>query len=150
MEVKKMLYTIGEMAKKMKVAPSTLRYYDSEGLLPFVERSSGGMRVFKERDLGALEIIDCLKRTGMPIKNIKAFMDYSMEGDSTIDKRLEIILNQKTKVVEQIKELEDMLNMLNYKEFYYETAKREGSCKYAYEMPLEDIPKKFHKYIHRD
>ena len=45
-----MIYTVGEMAKKIGVAPSTLRYYDKEGLLPFVERLSGGIRVFKEAD----------------------------------------------------------------------------------------------------
>ena len=45
-----MLYTVGETAKIVGVAPSTLRYYDKEGLLPFVERSTGGIRVFKESD----------------------------------------------------------------------------------------------------
>ena len=45
-----MYYTIGEMARKLNVAPSTLRYYDKEGLLPFVERSDGGIRMFKDAD----------------------------------------------------------------------------------------------------
>ena len=66
-----MVYTVGEMAKKIGVAPSTLRYYDKEGLLPFVERSGGGMRMFKDSDLDWLRIIECLKRTGMPIKEIR-------------------------------------------------------------------------------
>lgn len=52
-----MFYTIGEMAKKMGVAPSTLRYYDKEGLLPFVERSGGGIRMFKDEDIEWLFII---------------------------------------------------------------------------------------------
>ena len=83
-----MFYTIGEMAKKMGVAPSTLRYYDKEGLLPFVERSGGGIRMFKDEDIEWLSIIECLKKTGMPIKEIKQFIDWCIEGDSTIDKRL--------------------------------------------------------------
>lgn len=65
-----MRYTIGEMGKIMGVPTSTLRYYDKEGLLPFVERSSGGMRVFSGEDLEWLYIIDCLKKTGMPLKDI--------------------------------------------------------------------------------
>ena len=52
-----MLYTVGEMAKRIGVAPSTLRYYDKEGLLPFVERSEGGIRVFKETDYEWLQLI---------------------------------------------------------------------------------------------
>ena len=45
-----MYYTVGETACRLGVAASTLRYYDKEGLLPFVERSSGGIRMFKESD----------------------------------------------------------------------------------------------------
>ena len=45
-----MAYTVGEMAKRLGVPASTLRYYDKEGLLPFVERSSGGIRLFKDSD----------------------------------------------------------------------------------------------------
>ena len=74
-----MTYTVGEIAKKLNVAPSTLRYYDKEGLLPFVERSSGGIRVFHD---------ECMKHTGMPIKEIKHFIDYCVEGDSRINERL--------------------------------------------------------------
>ena len=70
-----MIYTVGEMAKKIGVAPSTLRYYDKEGLLPFVERSSGRIRVFKEADYEWLKVIECLKKTGMPLKDIKTFID---------------------------------------------------------------------------
>ena len=71
-----MLYTVGEMAKRLQVAPSTLRYYDKEGLLPFLERSNGGIRMFRESDFEWLSIIACLKQTGMPIKDIKTFIDW--------------------------------------------------------------------------
>ena len=57
-----MVYTIGEMAQMLDVPTSTLRYYDKEGLLPFVERSNGGMRVFKTADYEWLQIIGCLKK----------------------------------------------------------------------------------------
>ena len=71
-----MVYTVGEMAKRLGVAPSTLRYYDKEGLLPFVERSSGGIRVFKDSDYEWLNVIGCLKKTGMPLKYIKSFTAF--------------------------------------------------------------------------
>ena len=62
-----MFYTIGEMAQRLNVAPSTLRYYDKEGLLPFVERSSGGIRMFKDEDMEWLRLLGCLKKAGMPL-----------------------------------------------------------------------------------
>ena len=69
-----MIYTVGEMAKRIGVAPSTLRFYDKEGLLPFVERSEGGIRVFKDADYEWLQVIGCLKKTGMPLKDIKELL----------------------------------------------------------------------------
>ena len=135
-----MLYTVGEMAKKMGVAASTLRYYDKEGLLPFVERSNGGIRMFREEDFEWLSLIECLKRTEMPIKEIKSFIEWCLEGDATIDQRLEMIKKQKAVVEQKLAEMQNTLDALNYKVWYYETAKAAGTCKVPDEMPEEDIP----------
>lgn len=144
-----MFYTIGEMAKKMGVAPSTLRYYDKEGLLPFVERSGGGIRMFKGEDIEWLSIIECLKKTGMPIKEIKQFIDWCIEGDSTIDKRLKLIDRQRERVHEQMAQLEKTLDTLDYKHWYYETAKTAGTCKIHEQMAKEDIPQRMREIKRR-
>ena len=72
-----MFYTVGEMAKILGVPASTLRYYDQEGLLPFVERSKGGVRMFTEADYSTLMVIGCLKKSGLSIKEIKAFIQMA-------------------------------------------------------------------------
>ncbi len=138
-----MLYTVGEMAKKLGVAASTLRYYDKEGLLPFVERSGGGIRMFKESDLEWMRIIECLKKTGMPIKEIKKFVDWCMEGDSTIDLRLELIDSRRAEVLKQMEQMKETLATLDYKHWYYETAKAAGTCDVHKNMKDEDIPERF-------
>lgn len=138
-----MLYTVGEMAKKLNVAPSTLRYYDKEGLLPFVERSDGGIRMFKDEDFEWLHIIECLKKTGMSIKDIKTFIDWCMEGDSTIEQRLQLIDRQREAVLSQIAQMQETLKTLNFKHWYYETAKAAGTCKIHETMKPEDIPEEF-------
>ena len=69
-----MTYTIGEMAKILGVTTSTLRYYDKEGVIPFVERSEGGQRIFKDDDISWLRVIECMKKTGMPLKDIKVLI----------------------------------------------------------------------------
>ena len=138
-----MLYTVGEMARLLGIAPSTLRYYDQEGWLPFVERSSNGIRVFKDADFEWLQIIECLKKTGMPLKNIKEFILMAMQGDETIDDRLELIIKQQKAVKKQIDELQETLNTLNFKRWYYETAKKEGSTAVPRNMTLEEIPEEF-------
>ena len=135
-----MIYTVGEMAKMLSVAPSTLRYYDKEGLLPFVERSGSGMRMFKDADFEWLYIIECLKKTGMPIKDIRDFITMVMKGDETIGERLELFCKQRKAVEEQIEQLQATLDILNYKCWYYETAQKAGTTAVPREMSLEEVP----------
>lgn len=99
-----MTYTIGETAKRLGVAPSTLRYYDREGLLPFAKRTDAGIRQFCEADFEWLRVICCLKKTGMKIKDIKTFVEMAMLGDETIDRRLSLITEQSAAVRSQIHE----------------------------------------------
>lgn len=135
-----MIYTVGEMAKVLNVNTSTLRYYDSEGLLPFVERSSGGMRMFSEKDYEALMVINCLKKSGLSIREIKQFIEWAMQGDETIEQRLELFTTRREAVQKQIADLQQTLQLLNYKCWYYETAKEAGTEDAVKNIPLEDIP----------
>lgn len=138
-----MVYTVGEMAKRLGVAPSTLRYYDQEGLPPFVERSSGGIRVFKDNDYEWLQVIGCLKKTGMQLKDIKSFIEMAMQGDETIEPRLALIVKQKEAVKAQIAELEETLRALEFKQWYYETAKENGSTAVPRNITLNELPEQF-------
>lgn len=135
-----MVYTVGEMAKLLGVPASTLRYYDKEGLLPFVERSSGGMRMFQEQDYEWLQVINCLKKTGMPLKDIRVFIDMAMQGDETIEPRLTLIRQQRDAVNAQLEELRQTLEVLDFKCWYYETACQAGTTSVPRNMPIEDIP----------
>ena len=86
-----MNYTIGELSKIMNVSIHTLRYYDNEGLLPFVQRKPNGQRIFTHRDLIFLNTIECLKSTGMPLKEIKQYIEWCIEGMPTVPQRYELI-----------------------------------------------------------
>ena len=138
-----MFYTVGEMAKRLGVSASALRYYDQEGLLPFVERSRSGMRMFKDSDFEWLQIIECLKKTGMPLKDIREFVIMSMQGDATIDDRLALIIQQQEAVRRQIAELQQTLDTLDFKRWYYETAKEAGTTETPRNMKLEELPEQF-------
>ena len=135
-----MYYTIGEIAKKVNMSPHTLRYYAKEGLLPFVERSKSGIRMFKDEDFKGIMLIECLKKAGMTIKEIKTYIDWLIEGDSTIHQRLKMFKKRKEAVEKQIAELEETLDVLKYKCWYYETAKNAGTCTIHETIKNEDIP----------
>lgn len=140
-----MPYTIGEMAKRLGVTASTLRFYDKEGLLPFVARSDGGIRLFKDADLEWLLMIECLKKTGMSLKDIRRFVEMAMQGDDTIEARLALIVRQKQAVEQQIAALEEIHTTLAFKEWYYETAKAAGTTAVPRQMPPEALPPEFQR-----
>ena len=122
-----MTYTIKQVAEKLGVAVSTLRYYDKEGLLPFIDKKENGTRVFKDEDFNGLSIISCMKSSGVPIKDIKKYMDLCTEGDSTLKERMEIFLERKEIVKKQIEELNNVLETIDYKICYYESAIEAGT-----------------------
>lgn len=101
-----MVYTVGEMAKMLEVPASTLRYYDKEGLLPFVERSPGGIRMFQEKDFEWLQVIGCLKKAGMPLRDIRVYIELAMQGDDTIGERLALFEHQREVQREQMEQLD--------------------------------------------
>ena len=110
-----MYYTIQQVSNKMCLPTYTLRYYEKEGLLPSIERSKGGIRRFSEEDLDWLGLISCLKSTGMPIKQIKEFVDLSREGDQTLEQRCAILIEHKRTVEEHFKLMEQQLQKVTMK-----------------------------------
>ena len=88
-------------------------------------------------------MLGCLKKAGMPLKEIRAFMDWSRQGDATIDQRLDLIEKQRQSVLDQQKQLEDTLLMLDYKRWYYRTAQKAGTCAVHETLPLEQVPEQF-------
>ncbi len=138
-----MVYTVGEMARLLEVPTSTLRYYDKEGLLPFVERSSGGIRMFRESDLEWLQVIGCMKRAGMSIRDIRRYIELARQGDDTIDTRLQMFRRQREVLTQQIAQMQRTLETVEYKCWFYETAQAAGSVEAVSAMAEEDLPERF-------
>lgn len=120
------MYTIGQVSEMFQLPISTLRYYDKEGLFPNLERTSG-IRKFSETEIEALRVIECLKKTGMGIKDIKQFMDWCAEGPSTYAKRKELFENREKALEEQLEELKINMAMIKFKCWYYEQAISDGN-----------------------
>lgn len=133
------MYTIGQVSEKFNLPISTLRYYDKEGLFPGMERRSG-IRKFSERELEALRVIECLKKSGLEIKDIKQFMAWCVEGASTYPNRKELFENRKAIVEAEMVKLQKTLDMLKFKCWYYETAIHDGNEERLNEMLPDKLP----------
>ena len=134
------MYTIGQVSKMFNLPISTLRYYDKEGLFPNITRSSG-IRKFSESEIDALQVIECLKKSKLEIKDIKQFMEWCKQGSATYSNRLALFKKQEEAVENEIKNLESVLCMLKYKCWYYEQAKKDGSEDNILAMLPDNLPK---------
>ena len=124
-------YSIAEVAEKTHLTAHTLRYYEKEGLLPFIDRSDSGNRDFKDKDLEWLELICCLKNTGMPIKQIKEVIGLCLKGDDTLDVRKEIFITHREEVINQMAELQKNLDKINCKINYYDSTCKKVNKAYS-------------------
>jgi len=131
-----MEYSISKVAETYNLSIHTLRYYEKEGLLPFVKRTKSGIRKFDDAALDGLKIVECLKKSGMPLKDIKQFLDWCAEGKTTLTKRRDMFHERRETVLAQIAELHKVLDVINYKCWYYETAVNEGSEEAVRKMPV--------------
>lgn len=122
-------YSIGEVAKILKVNVKTLYYYDRQGLFPFVKRDQQGNRIFTTDNLEMILTILHLKNAGVKLKEIREFINWRMEGDSTLEKRLSFIQDQENILKNKIQELQRAFKILEYKEWYYQTAVEAGTEK---------------------
>ncbi|MGM9998489.1 MAG: MerR family transcriptional regulator [Candidatus Bruticola sp.] len=118
-------YTIGQVSEEFALPISTLRFYDKEGLFPNLRRKSG-IRRFTDREIDTLRIIECLKKSGLGIKDIKMFIEWCNQGSDTFGLRLELFRRQKACVEAEIARMNQVLNVIKFKCWYYEYAMEHG------------------------
>lgn len=137
-----MKYTVNDVAKIANLSPHTIRFYAKEGLFPNVKRDKNGVRIFEKQNLESVFLIECLKKSGMTLKQIKTFMDWCEKGDATIPDRLAMFVAQKKLLEEKIVELQETLAVIEYKKNFYEAAKAAGTT----DIIGKDMPKNMQQY----
>ena len=146
------MYSIGQVAEMFGLPISTLRYYDKQGLFPKMERVSG-IRKFSETEIEALRVIECLKKSGLEIKDIKQFMDWCVEGASTYPQRKALFEKQRKRLEAELIHMNKVLDMLKFKCWYYEQATRDGSEDRVKRMIPDGLPedvRKAYENAHQD
>ena len=122
-----MTYSISQAAAMMGTTPSTIRYYDKNGLLPFVKRDQNGRRAFVDNDFNFLKVINCLKKSGVPVKDIAGFINLCMQVDQTLAERYDYLDQEETVIEAKVAELQEQLDFLRFKKWYYKTSLQAGT-----------------------
>ena len=121
------MYSMKEVCEKMNLPASTIRYYDKQGMLPNMHRTESGYRRFSDADIGMLNMIECLKRTGMSIRDIQQFITWAQQGDATLQQRYDMFVERRQSVQEQIAQLQRTLDFVEFKCRYYAAALEAGT-----------------------
>lgn len=113
------MYSIQDVSEKTGLSAHTLRYYEKEGLITGVERSTGGFRQYTDEDLEAIGLVCCLKNTGMSLQEILRFVELTRIGDKTLKERVELLREHRENVIRRIEEMQKYLDKVTWKLDYF-------------------------------
>lgn len=116
-----MAFSIRQVADKTGLSSHTLRYYETMGLLPGVERADNGHRRYSDEDVEWIQFLLCLRATNMPIADMQTFTEMTLQGDETIPARRALLARHRERVLAQISELQRVLAHVEHKIDYYST-----------------------------
>ncbi|MFD2614824.1 MerR family transcriptional regulator [Paenibacillus gansuensis] len=116
--------SIKEASETLGIPSHTIRYYDKEGLLPFIQRDANGNRIFEDKDLEWINLMTCFRVTGMPVAALKHIVDLALQGESTIEERKSILEEHKKELQRQQQELDHAFEAVNYKLSKYQSIQR--------------------------
>ena len=131
-----MNYTIKKVSEMTGLSIPTIRYYDKEGLLPDLQRKESGYRVFSDRDLEAIDLIECFKESGLTIREIWHFMSLVRQGDVTLEERLAIYQMHIARLEEKLTAVQNALEHSRRTLAFYEIAAKTGSEETAKDLYL--------------
>ncbi len=133
------MYTIGQISEMFNLPISTLRYYDKQGFFPGMKRTSG-IRKFGDEEIETLKVIECLKKSGLELKDIRQFIDWCARGPATYPERKALFERQREQVEGEIARMHKVLDMLKFKCWYYEQALADGGEEKIKAMIPEGLP----------
>ncbi|APO45626.1 MerR family transcriptional regulator [Paenibacillus xylanexedens] len=114
------MYTVQDAAQLTGLTEHAVRFYTDKGLVPSIQRNKNNIRVFDEESINWLHGVKCLKQTGLPIENIKTYVDLCLEGDSTVSQRFALMMEYKEAALIQLEEAKSRVAHLEEKARQYQ------------------------------
>ena len=114
--------TIAEVSERYQISADTLRYYEKEGLIPYISRSEGGVRNYTEEDCKRIGFVKCMRSAGLSIEVLKQYFELFAKGKRTLKARRDLLVTEREKLRARMTELQDTLKRLDYKISVYDNA----------------------------
>ena len=115
-----MLFTMMQVCKETNMTYQALKFYCNEGLVPNVKRDKNNRRVFDERDVAWIKSLTCLKKCGMSIQEMKAYLDLCLQGETTIPRRKVMLAQKQEALRETMREVRESIAYIDWKQNFYD------------------------------
>ena len=122
--------TMKEVCQEVGISYETLRFYCNEGLVPNVKRDKNNYRDFDQKNIAWLKSLQCLKKCGMSIKDMKIYMNLCLDGISSISERKAMLAKHKDELNSQIAEISGAIDYIDTKQQYFDDV-ISGKIKYS-------------------
>lgn len=124
--MKETCFTIQQAAMQTGITQDTIRYYEKIALLPKAKRKDNGHRFYQQEDIETIHLINCLKKTGMPLEEIKPFLEVKTDADpAEYPELVELLRNHRQTIVSQINSLQQVVDFIDVK---LEEGNYRGKC----------------------
>lgn len=123
------MFTMKEACRQTNLPYETLKFYCNQGLVPNVKRDINNHRIFDEKDIAWINSLNCLKKCGMSIKEMKEYLELCLKGESTIPERKHILEIKRKSLTEQLKQIQDSIDYIDWKQSFYDDV-LSGKTKY--------------------
>lgn len=124
------MYTMKEVCNEIGLSYETLKFYCKEGLVPNVKRDKNNYRNFDDKNIAWLKGVQCLRKCGLGISEIKTYMNYCLQGPSSIPQRKEMLDQTRKHLLQKINEINECLDYIDNKQAFYDDV-LEGKIKYS-------------------
>lgn len=114
------MYTMKQACEQTQLPYETLKFYCNQGLVPNVKRDKNNRRIFDDRDIAWINSLNCLKKCGMSISEMKDYIALCLGGESTIPERKIILDAKRHALVEQLKQVQDSIDYIDWKQGFYD------------------------------
>lgn len=114
------MYTMKQACEQTQLPYETLKFYCNQGLVPNVKRDQNNRRIFDDRDIAWINSLNCLKKCGMSISEMKEYIELCLGGESTIPERKIILDAKRHALVEQLAQVQDSIDYIDWKQGFYD------------------------------
>lgn len=107
--------TIKEVVEISGLSHDTLRYYEKQGLIGPIDKTSGGIRDYSEEDLRRIKFVKCMRSAEIPVDVLREYIKLYDQGDDTFEERKKLLENQREILKGKIEDMQKAYELLNDK-----------------------------------